>query len=136
MVLKHLPTPNQLMFVLQTTKNSEKRVVEIQQTKLNLHYKQIKTSDWKPWQEGCKSNAANYSLWVENHIFRNVFFTKQWYPGFYITLHYTVEIFYLYKTENKNKMLLCSQNNIFLFKRPNNDPCKGMMTITYSKYSL
>ena len=52
------------------------------------------------------------------------------------TLHYTVEIFYLCKTENKNKMLLCFLNNIFLFKRPNNDPCKGMMTITYSKYSF
>ena len=33
-------------------------------------------------------------------------------------------------------MLLCFLNNIFLFKRPNNDPCKGMMTITYSKYSF
>ena len=30
------------MFVLQTTENSEKRGVEIQQTKLNSHYKQIK----------------------------------------------------------------------------------------------
>ena len=58
------------MFVLQTTENSEKRVVEIQQTKLKSHYKQIKTSEcWKPWQEGSKSNAANYSLWVENYIF-------------------------------------------------------------------
>ena len=27
---------------MQTTENSEKRVVEIQQTKLNSHYKQIK----------------------------------------------------------------------------------------------
>ena len=36
MVLKTLTyTPNQIMFVLQTTENSEKRVVEIQQTKLN-----------------------------------------------------------------------------------------------------
>ena len=50
--------------------NSEKRVVEIKQTKLKSHYKQIKTSEcWKPWQEGSKSNAANYSLWVENYIF-------------------------------------------------------------------
>ena len=58
------------MFVLQTTENSEKRVVEIQQTKLNSHYKQIKTSEcWKPWQEGSKSNATNYSLWAENYIF-------------------------------------------------------------------
>ena len=58
------------MFVLQTTENSEKRVVEIQQTKLNTHYKQIKTSEcWKPSQEGSKSNATNYSLCVENYIF-------------------------------------------------------------------
>ena len=29
-----------------------------------------KTSEcWKPWQEGSKSNAANYSLWVETYIF-------------------------------------------------------------------
>ena len=33
------------MFVLQTTENSEKRGVEIQQTKLNSYYKQIKTSE-------------------------------------------------------------------------------------------
>ena len=58
------------MFVLQTTENSEKRVVEIQQTKLYSHYKQIKTSEcWKLWQEGSKSNAANYFLCVENYIF-------------------------------------------------------------------
>ena len=67
---KHLPTPSQIKFVLQTTENSEKRVVETQQTKLNSHYKQIKTSEcWKPWQEGSKSNAANYALQVENYIF-------------------------------------------------------------------
>ena len=47
-----------------------KRVVEIQQTKLNSHFKQIKTSEcWKPWQEESKSIAANYSLCVENYIF-------------------------------------------------------------------
>ena len=55
---------------MQTTENSEKRVVEIKQIKLNSHYKQIKTSDcWKPWKEGSKSNAANYSLCVEYNIF-------------------------------------------------------------------
>ena len=55
---------------MQTIENSEKRVVETQQTKLNSHYKQLKTSEcWKPWEEGSKSNAANYSLWVKNYIF-------------------------------------------------------------------
>ena len=58
------------MFVLQTTENSEKRVVEIKQTKLNSDYKQINTSKcWKPWQEGSESNAANYFSWVGNYIF-------------------------------------------------------------------
>ena len=60
--------PNNVCFA--NNREFWKRVVEIQQTKLNSHYKQIKTSEcWKPWQEGSKSNAANYSLWVENYIF-------------------------------------------------------------------
>ena len=60
--------PNNICFA--NNREFWKRVVEIQQTKLYSHYKQIKTSEcWKPWQEGSKSNAANYSLWMENYIF-------------------------------------------------------------------
>ena len=38
--------------------------------KTQFTLQKIKTSEcWKPWQEGSKSNATNYSLWAENYIF-------------------------------------------------------------------
>ena len=49
------------MFVVQTTENSEKRVVEIQQTKLNSHYKRqyyrIHSRSVSPY--GCKSHMPD-----------------------------------------------------------------------------
>ena len=66
------------MFVLQTTENSEKRVVGIQQTKLNSHYKQQNVGNPDRMEVTVMPQIILYEWKI---IFSESLFTKRRYPG-------------------------------------------------------